>query len=241
MFVYGSRAGIGLIMPAPGYALEQECHMMAPEGVAVASTRIPLEKATPEFLIKLADYVEEAAKLLATSEPDVIALGCTSGSFIKGVGYDKAVIERIEKATNITGLTTSTAVLSALEKLKAKKVAVATPYIDEVNKQEKIFFEGNGFDVVSIEGLQLGRTSAKDMPCVEPETMYELAKKVYRPECDVVFISCTGLGVISIIEKLENELGKPVVTSNQATFWAALRIAKVSDPIQGYGRLLREP
>lgn len=240
MAVYGSRAKIGLIVPAPGCALEMECNEMAPEGVAIVTTRIPLEKATPEFLIKIASYIDGAARLLAAAEPDVIALGCTAGSFIKGIGYDKSIIKSIEEATNITGLTTSTAVLGALTKLRARKISIATPYIDEVNKQEKMFFEANGFNVISIEGLQLGRTSSRDMPLVEAKTMYGFVKKVYRPECDVIFISCTGLGVISIIEELENELGKPVITSNQATFWAALRIAKVWDPIKGYGKLLRE-
>lgn len=240
MAVYGSRASIGLIVPASGYALEMECNKMAPEGVAVATTRIPLEKATPEFLSKIASYVEEAAKLLAMAELDVIVLGCTAGSFIKGVGYDSTIIKIIEEATNITGLTTSTAVISALRKLKAKKISIATPYIDEVNEQEKMFFEANGFNVLSIEGLQLGRTNSRDMPLLEAETMYDFAKKVHKQECDVLFVSCTGLGVISIIERLENELGKPVVTSNQATFWAALRTAKVRDPIEGYGKLLRE-
>lgn len=240
MATYGYRSKIGVISPATGFTVDEEFHIMAPEGVAIGVTRIPLENATPESLARLNDYIEEAAKLIATAEPDIIVLTCTSGSFIKGLGYDKAIIKKIEKTTNIAGLTTSTAVLDALTKMKVKKVAVATPYIDEVNELEKLFLEDNGFDVVSIEGLQLGRTNPRDMPNVEPETMYQLAKKVYRPGCDGVFISCAGLGIISIIESLEKDLGKPVITSNQATFWDALRMTKVQDPIPGYGQLMRE-
>ncbi len=118
MEVYASKAKIGMITPAPGLATEEEFHRMAPEGVAVGTARITLESATPESLSKLADRAVEAARIVATFEPDVIILTCTSGSFIKGTGYDEMIIKRIEEASNVTGLTTSTAVLRALRKIK---------------------------------------------------------------------------------------------------------------------------
>jgi maleate cis-trans isomerase len=128
--------------------------------------------------------------------------------------------------------------LAAFEKLGIKKVCLAMPYIDDVNEREKQFLEDNGIEVLKYKGLQL--LDVRDIINVSPYTMYQLAKEVDLPEADAIFISCAGLGVLDIIQMLEDDLGKPVMSTNQIGIWHAFQIAKVGEPIQGFGRLLRE-
>lgn len=235
--LYGGRGKIGVICPAPGVSTETEFHRVAPEGVAILTTRMPLEFSTPEELSKLADYAEEASSLLAQGKPDLIVFSCTAGSFVKGIGYDKEIINRIESHVGIPATTTSTAVIDSLNALKVKKLAVATPYLDEVTEQERVFMEDSGFRITSIKGL--GLQEADKIASVESGEMYELVKEIFTEDADAIFISCTGLTVMDIIETLEEELKRPVVTSNQVQIWAALRRINVRDKIEGFGRLFK--
>jgi maleate isomerase len=231
--VYGSRGKIGIIHPAPGVAMETEIHKAAPEGVAVFTTRIPFVNATPEELGKLADHGIEASSLLAQAKPDLIDFVCTAGSFIRGIGYDQEIIRKIEKRTGIPATTTTTAVIDALNALKVKKIGLAAAYIDAVNQVEKAFLENSGFSVVSMKGLgRLGK-----MGYVEYDELTKLARDTFTDECEAIFISCTGLCTQPIIEPLEEELKRPVITSNQATIWQAFRKIKVNDKIKGFGQI----
>ena len=112
----GWRARIGLVMPGNGTNPEHEFHKYAPEGVTVVTQRVLFERVDPKGLKEMGDRVDEAAKLLATAHPDIILFGCTSGSLIQGFGYDQEIIKRIEDKTGIRALTTSSAVISALQR-----------------------------------------------------------------------------------------------------------------------------
>ncbi len=116
---------------------------------------------------------------------------------------------------------------------------MATPYPLNVNEIEKKFLEDNGFKVLKCDGMDL--TDNNILAHLTPNVLYRLAKAVDVPEADGVFISCTGLDALDVIEPLEQDLGKPVVTSNQASYWLAFKMAKIGEPIEGYGRLMREP
>lgn len=234
-YVDGWRGRIGLITVAAGSSTEAEFNMYVPEGVAVLTTRIPLEGISVEALIKMAPYVDEAASLLAGAEVDVIVFACTAGSLVKGAGYDKEIIERLQNRTGLPVTTTSTGVVEALRALEIKRIAIATPYPDGVNKAEKDFLEGSGFEVASIKGLEL--LEPRLVPQVPPGEMYRLAKEVFTKDVDGIFISCTGLHVVNIIEMLEKDLKRPVITSNQVTLWAALRKITISEKIEGLGKL----
>jgi maleate isomerase len=235
VYVDGWRGRIGLITVSVGSSTESEFNMYVPVGVAVLTTRVPLERISVEALIKMAPYVDEAASLLAGAEVDVIVFACTAGSLVKGAGYDKEIIERLQSRTGLPVTTTSTGVAEAFSALEVKKIAVATPYPDEVNKAEKAFLEGSGFEVVSIKGLAL--LEPRLVPQIRPEEMYRLTKEVFTAEADGVFISCTGLHVDTIIEMLEKDLKSPVITSNQASLWSALRKIHINEKIEGLGKL----
>ncbi len=234
-YVDGWRGRIGLITPAPGNSTEAEFNRYCPEGVAVLTTRIPLNAISAEGLTDMTSYVEAAAKMLAGAEADVIVFSCTAGTLLKGPGYDKEIIAWLQELTGVRVTTTSTGVLEALKALHVKTVAVATPYSAEVNQAEKAFLEGSGFPVTSIIGPLL--SDPRQVPQISQADMYKLARKAYSAEADAIFISCTGLHVLGIIEMLEKDLGKPVITSNQVTLWAALNALEVHERIDGLGRL----
>ncbi|RLG43045.1 MAG: hypothetical protein DRN78_02500 [Thermoproteota archaeon] len=120
--------------------------------------------------------------------------------------------------------------------LSVEKVAVATPYIDEVNEKEREFLEANGFQVVNIKGLQIEENL--EIGRQPPEVAYRLAKDVDRPEAEAVFISCTNFRTIEVIAALEADLGKPVLSSNTATLWASLKSLRIREKLLGLGSLL---
>lgn len=235
--MYGWRARVGLIIPSLNVTIEPEFAWMAPEGVSFHTTRVLLERGTPDQLERMAGEAEGAARLLATAGVDLIVYACTSGSLIKGLGWDLEIIRSIESATGIPAFTTSTAVIEAFKFMEVSGVSVGTPYIDEVNRIEKEFFEAHGIKVPYIEGL--GYTKGEQLHAEPPETAYRLGKKVNRPEADSVFLSCTDFKTIEIIAPLERDLGKPVMSSNTVTMWAVLRRLGIRDEIGDYGELLR--
>ncbi len=246
----GWRARIAIIYPAAGFHQIGDFHKLAPKGVAIGGTAIPRHKdegletvmrddryphADPEMDAK----VVAAAKLLAPAEPDVIGWICTAGSFLKGKGHDQRLIKEMEAATRIPCMTTSTAMLAAFKQLGIKKLAMATPYPFDVNQVEKKFIEDNGVSVVSCDGLDL--IDPNLLHHLPSSVIYRLGKAIDTPDADGVFLSCTGLNALDVIDALEQDLGKPVMTSNQVSHWMAFRMAGVREAIPGYGRLMREP
>lgn len=218
---YGWRAKIGLITPANGTAMEMEFHKYAPDGVATMTQRILFEKVDHEGLSALAERGVEAAKILASAKPDLLLFGCTTGSLIKGLGYDQVLIDQLEQATGIPAITTSTALTAALHAVDARKLVVATPYSSGVDQAEKKFLEDSGFQVLDIRGL--GYTDPNCMPRTTMTEMYPLAKSMLIPEADTVFVSCTGINVMDGIKAMERDFARPVITSNQVSLWYALK------------------
>jgi len=233
--MYGWRARIGVILPSSNTTCEPEYQKAIPDGVSLHNARIKIDEVSIEGLKKMAEHVERAADELATAAVDVILFACTSGSFMGGDEWEHRLIERIVNETGIKSVTTSGAVSMALERFKCKKIAIATPYIDEINELEKRFFEDAGYDVLEIKGL--GIIDNIKIGHLKPEDAYRLARQVHLPELDTLFISCTNFRTVEIIDKLESDLGIPVVTSNQASIWHALRCCSIREDIKGFGKL----
>ena len=225
---------MGLIIPSVNVVMEPEFNAMIPDGISVHTTRLFLTTGTVENLEKMAEDTERAAELLSTAKVDVVAYGCTMGSLIKGIGWDRQLIARINKICRVPATTTSTAAILAFEKLGIRKVAVATPYREELNLKEKEFFEAHGIKVVNMKGLSL---TGEGMHRASPEITYKLACKVNTPEADAVFISCTNFKSVTVVEDLEDRLHKFVFSSNTATFWDIIRKLGLRARIKGYGSL----
>jgi len=128
--------------------MDYELYKMAPEGVTLHFTRIPPTEDTEEQLAAMINYVPSAANLLAHARVNAIAFGCTSGSFIKGTGYDKQIIRIIQEKTGIPATTTTTAVLEALKILELRKISVCAPYSNSIMLKLKKLLEDNGFKIV---------------------------------------------------------------------------------------------
>lgn len=218
---YGWRAKLGVITPANGTAMEMEFHQYVPDGVAVMTQRILFEKVDKEGLTALGDRSIEAAKILSSAKPDILLFGCTTGSLIRGLNYDTKLIERLEEAAHIPAVTTSTALVAALRAMDIRRLVIATPYSDSVNRAEKQFLEDSGFEVLAIRGL--GYTDPNCMPRTTTAEMYRLVKDLPAAEADAVFVSCTGIQVMDGIAPMEADFRKPVLTSNQVSLWYTLR------------------
>ncbi len=234
--MYGWRARIGILVLASDTTCENEFRKMAPEGVLIHVSRMAFPGTnTPEALSRLIDEAGKATKLLVPASVDAIAFCCTSGSFIKGPGYDQEIIKRIKRIFPGIVTTATTSVIEAFKALDIKRVAVASPYIDEVNQALKRFLESIGIEVVSMKGL--GIVKDTEVGRLTPKVAYDLAKKIDRPEAQAVFISCTNFRTLEVIDILEKDLRKPVVTSNQATMWNLLRLLGIHESIKRYGEL----
>jgi maleate isomerase len=227
---------LGLIVPSSNTTMEIEFHEMLPKGFSVHTGRVGLREATVRELAHMEGKIEEEAGKLADAGVDVIGYGCTSGSLFRGVGHDKVIEERIERASGIPAVATAGAVIKALKALHIRKVAIATPYIDEINSLEEKFLSANGFQVVDLKGLgikdniKIGNLSCQDA--------YKLVMELRHDEADGMFISCTNFPTVESIERLEERLKKPVISSNTATLWAMLKRCGILAKIQGFGKLL---
>jgi maleate isomerase len=176
--------------------------------------------ADAETLERMSDDTERCAERLDTVEVDAIAYACTTGSLVKGKGFETEIERRIADVAGVPAVATAASITRAFDALDAESVAIATPYIEELNDREAEFLDASGYEVVDIDGLGL-RTDA-EIGQLTPEEAYRQARSLDHETADVVFVSCTGYRTFEIVERLEADLGKPVVTSNQATLWDCL-------------------
>jgi maleate isomerase len=238
--MYGARGRIGLITLATDTSVLPEYARVMPDGVAVypAPIVLPRGEVTAAALAEMLadDQLERAAGLLAWAEVDMIVFACTTGSLVHGLGWDRELIARIERASGLPATTTTTAVLAALHAVGATSLAIATPYIDELNAIERRFFMESGFRVAAIAGLSCA--TDPEIGRLEPEDASALVERVDSTEADTIFISCTNWHCLPAVAPIERRLGKSVVTSNLAGAWAALRQIGIDDTLPGYGRLL---
>jgi maleate isomerase len=212
---------LGVILPSSNTTVEYEfSRALQGTDVSVHYARVPLQDVTVQGLEDMECRLEEAAQLLADAGVEMVAFACTSGSLVKGLGYDSKLAKRISEIAHCPALTTSGAVLDALKALNARKICLATPYIAVVAAKEVQFLEGNGFEVLKEQSL--GIKENLKIGQLTPADAEKLAKTVYTKGADAVFISCTNFRTFEALPALESELGEPVISSNSATLSAAL-------------------
>ena len=222
--------------------MENELHRMLPEGISLHIGRVLLMEGNEEGLLKMNEYASRAAQEIATADVDIILYGCTSGSFMKGEEFNQGLSRHLSENSGVRVITTATAVKNGLSALGLKSVCLVTPYPENRNVWAKTWLSSLGVTVVETIRL-LPSNESQTVTNAEicrllPELVYA-GIKVYRfPKVDGLLLSCTNLRTIEIIEVLEEDFGVPVITSNQASLWAALREVGYRRPIQGYGRLL---
>ena len=229
---------IGLLVPSSNTTVEPEFYRALPPEVTLHTARLFLTKISPDSILGMVRDLEAQSKNLATADVDVIVLGATAPSFLKGLGYDRELIALIEKATGKRATTTSTALIQSLEHLGVGRVVLGAAYDDKVNAIAKSFLEANGIKVLAAEGL--GLVDNLVVGRLDVSTAYDLARKIDHPDAEAIVLACTNWKTMNVIAQLERELGKPVISTTQATIWAALRMIGGISGIPGYGRLLND-
>ena len=238
------RKRIGVLVPSTNTTCEGDFQLVAPRDVTVHGHRLWMtnDHATEESLQIMNGEIEAGARYLATASVDVIAYGCTTGSFYKGADSDKEVVELIERAAGVPAAVTSPSVVEALRSFGANKISVASPYPAWNNEKLRAYFEAQGFEVLNMESepwaAEAGNQGINDQ---DPEVIVEFAAKACLPEADALLCSCTAWRSLEVVEELERRTGKPVVTSNQATIWSSFRLAGIDQPLPGFGSLLESP
>ena len=219
--MFGWRGRIGLLVPSVNTVVEPEGCALLPEGFAVYATRMRNSRSDADDMAQMCAHVDRGVDELLSANVDVIAFACTAGSFFEGTDGEETLRERLRGGSRIEAVTTAGAVAGALRALDAQRVSMVTPYIPELNDLEVKFLEGWGFDVVSQAGM--GILTAFDIGVVPLAETYRFAREHVAAGADALFISCTNLRTMDVIQALEEDLGIPVVTSNQATYWQCLR------------------
>jgi maleate isomerase len=237
MVLYGGNGRIGLILPHEDYTTEYEFNKLAPPDVAFYATRIKLKSVTREGLLKMSEEVEIAVERLPP-KINLIVYHCTSGTFVMGPEWEESLLNEIKEKTGLLATSTMKSVVKALNGLKLNKISLVTPYTKDLNEKEIDYLAK--FNVEVINDVALSITSTEDMCALEQKEIYKWVKAVDSPRAHGVFISCTGLKTMGLLDKLEEELHKPVVSSNSATLWRSLKLCGAqSANVSGYGRLFR--
>ena len=236
----GWRARLGFLVPPGNPTVEAEMMALAPAGVSLHFHRM-VARGTPGALDgqeernrSMVASLDDCVEMLAMVKPDVIVIAHTATSYHLGREREASLLARLTEASGVRVVTAFGSVIAALERLGVRRVALGTPYSAETTAQGRAHLEAHGFAVVRSQNLP-GVNNIYDETA---ERAYGLARLVDRPEAEAVFLSGTGMPTLSVLEMLEADLGKPVLSSNLAMMWHGLRLSGVRQPIPGYGRLL---
>jgi len=235
------RTRIGVMVPSTNTTFEADFQMVAPWDVTIHGQRLWLtnDAAGATGMDRMNDEVEAGARYLATARVDVIAYGCTTGSFYRGPGWDRDMLDLIRRAAGVPAVATSPSVVEALRLFGARTISVATPYPDWNNQQLRAYLEALDFKVLNVEGEPRAAASGNQgINDFDPEDVVAFASRTCRAEADVLLCSCTAWRALEAVAELEQRTGKPVVTSNQASIWASYRALGLAPKITGFGRLL---
>jgi maleate isomerase len=241
--VMAARARIGVLVPAGNPTIEPELYRMAPSSVTIHFARLDTLAGDPgaadgmkERTLGYLESLPTATRSLATLKPDVVALAHTAVSYLTRFDREPALLERLVALAGTRAFTAARAILDALAHLGTRRIALATPYPETISAAGRAYWQAAGLEVVALHRLD-GVSNIYE----ETEARaYALGREADVANAEAVLISGTGLPTAGIIEQLERDLGKPVVTSQAATLWAALRAIGLREPVRGYGRLLGE-
>jgi maleate cis-trans isomerase len=229
---------VGLLTPSSNTTQEPEFAEVLPRTVSLHTGRLSFTNIDADTMVRCIEELEQESRKLADADVGAIILAATAPSVTGGKGYDRELIKRMEDASGKPATTASTAFVEALACLGIRRIAIAAPWSEAMNKTVVSFMEANGFEVVNYGVMGLVRNT--ELGRADPETAYELGRRVDRPDADAVILPGGNWPTMSIVERLERDIGKPVLTNNAVSIWAALRLLRSHHSIAGYGRLLRD-
>ena len=237
-FVSKSNPRVGLIALASDFTIEKDfINVIKDKNIDFFVNRIECyNPLTKENLIKMSDKVTEVTKdILPDQELDCVVYGCTSGTIAAG---HASIEKRVKEAKPMADVSTpSTAAIKALKKMNIKKVSIFTPYSKKLNDDVLDYFESEGFEVTS--NLYFDIQDDYDIGKVDQNYLYEVLSKIDLNDAEALFVSCTALPVLEIIDKLEKKLDTIVLSSNQALIWDTLVKIKKNNSVEGFGKLFQ--
>ncbi len=189
---------------------------------------------TKENLIKMAETITEVSRdILPDEKLDCVVYGCTSGTIASGYTSIKNKINIAKPDAKV--VTPSSAAVNALKKMNVKKVAIFTPYSEKLNNDVVDYFKKENFIVTSNSYFDI--LYDNDIAKVDPDYLFEVITKMNLGEAEAVFLSCTNLPALNIVDKLEKKLNKIVLSSNQVLIWDTLQNIKKTEQVNGFGKL----
>ncbi len=219
-----TQTGVGVIVPCD-MALDRELWRWTPADVSLHVTRMPPTPTTVTVeTVKLMgdhDLVSHGVVQLAPVAPVATLYACTSGSFVHGLDGEKSLVASMRDAGATAPVTTSGALLAALDHLGARSVAIATPYDEAISLRLREFLEQAGVAVSGARWLDLHA----GIWTIPYDVTADLVRSADSPAADAIVVSCTNLATYDLIRPLEDELGKPVISANQASMWGVLGLA----------------
>lgn len=231
---------VGLIALATDHTSEIDFRrMVASERIGVYVARIPYANpTTPENLRKMQPQLSAGAALILPDELlDAICYSCTSASVVIGDAEIEAAIQAAKP--NVPVVTPPMAGVRGLNSLGVKRISILTPYTVETSRPMAAYFAAHGFDIESFTCL--GFEDDREMARIKPASLVDLARKATHAQADALFVSCTALRAALAVPAMEQAIGRPVVTSNQASAWNCLRLCGDDAPRPEFGRLMTKP
>lgn len=221
------RARLGIVVPVSNTNLEPDMMLLAPRGVSLHFARaggydvdrIPDEQQMRQYSDTPADDVVAS---LAHCRADLIVYGCTSATLAQGPAYDRQFSANIERLAGVPAVTAASALVQVLLALEIERFAFTSPYVASLNDLAIGFLEQCGPRCVQrVDAPEpLGNEAVGD---IRPDEIIETALRADHPRAQALVISCTDYRATEAIDELEARLGKPVITSNQASMLVALK------------------
>jgi len=237
-FIGKTNPRVGLIALASDFMIEKDfINVIKDKKIDFFVNRIECyNPLTKENLIKMSDKVTEVTKdILPNQDLDCVVYGCTSGTIAAG---HNSIEQKVKVAKPMAEVSTpSTAALKALKKLNIKKVSIFTPYSKKLNDDVIDYFNSEGFEVTSNSYFDI--QDDYDIGKVDQDYLYDVLAKIDLNGADALFVSCTALPVLEIIDKLEKKLNTIVLSSNQALIWDTLVKIKKNNSVEGFGKLFQ--
>ncbi|MET3792429.1 ectoine utilization protein EutA [Aquamicrobium terrae] len=231
---------VGLVILATDHTTEPDFRrMVASDRIGVYVARIAYANpTTPENLRRMQPALTEGASLILPGEPlDAICYSCTSASVVIGDGEIEVAIRAAKPGVPV--VTPTMAAMRGLKALGARRISVLTPYVTETGRPMSDYFRRHGFDLASFTCL--GLDDDREMARIKPSALVDLAREAMADDAEALFISCTALRSAGVAAEIEAAIGRPVVTSNQATAWNCLRLCGDAEPRLQWGRLMTLP
>jgi maleate isomerase len=210
------------MVPSSNTVLEPDFYRNVPPNWTVHTARMFLEETTVKGESRMLDeFALPAARYVATARPHAIVFGCTSAGALRGNEYDAELLHRITEITNIPTVSVIKSVRTELQNLKASRIVVVTPYIEDLNQRIRISLEDDGLEVLRIRGLGISE-NFKIAEVAREEIIRFSLETVAGLEPDVLFLSCTNFPAVSVLDELRSQVKFPVISSNQVVLDAAI-------------------